>query len=429
MQQINVVDDTEHSALSASSSHRWTLCPISLATKLHGSSGEAAAEGTLGHYISEHVLRGAAYPAVGTTATVGKFTFTITEDFLRDIAAYVDWVRRQPWVGSYAVEARVNYARSLGVPFNLAFGTSDCWGFTDRPEGRVLEVADLKMGRNPVAPDRNTQHTHYAGGVLDGLLPALMLPRNFPVRFTIFQPRLSHLPYQWTTTVGWVEDKMAEFRNPAQAAVRFMQGTATAEDRTLFPELPGDHCQYCPRRPECKAFNERVASIGGEGQKVVWRPDIFRMRSAITGYLEDMEQLARDEGERGNPLPGTKMVKGRSGKPYLVVDENKLRAIAQQKGVLDRLFSLEPTWATPAKIRDTFKEIGMAPEDIRTIVKADPGRPIVADADDPREPWNPTPLAGFTATKPHVPNPGAATSRAADLSAFTAVNPAQNFAL
>jgi hypothetical protein len=62
MQQINVVDDTEHSALSASSSHRWTLCPISLATKLHGSSGEAAAEGTLGHYISEHVLRGAAYP-------------------------------------------------------------------------------------------------------------------------------------------------------------------------------------------------------------------------------------------------------------------------------------------------------------------------------------------------------------------------------
>lgn len=218
---------SEHSLLSASASERWLACPISV-TGPESQSGEAAAEGTLGHTLAEDALRNhKAYPVAGTQFTVEGYTFEISDGFINDVNAYVQHVLNTPWVGAYTPEGRVNYSRSLAAPYNMAFGTADCWGFSQDAAGRCLEVKDLKMGRVPVNPERNSQMTLYAAGVLDGMYPHLVLPRDHLVRFTIFQPRLSHRPFQWVTTVGWIEDAVQAMRPAAAGALAYKNGTAT----------------------------------------------------------------------------------------------------------------------------------------------------------------------------------------------------------
>jgi hypothetical protein len=189
-------------------------------------TSEAAAEGTCLHAVSETVLRGGAYPEIGSTVSADGFDFEYDESRHRDTAAYVDYVRSLPWVNGYHVEARVHYGRMLGTPHNLTFGTADCYGFTEDLDGRVLRIVDAKFGRKPVNPERNKQAALYGAGVLESLYP-LLLPRNTRVVFTIYQPRLSHKPFNWETTVAWIEDTAMEMRPAAAAAVAFKQGTVT----------------------------------------------------------------------------------------------------------------------------------------------------------------------------------------------------------
>lgn len=374
---------SDHSLLSASAAERWTQCPISVTATDESRTSEAAAEGTALHGVSETVLRGGAYPEIGTQLEADGFTFEYTDDRHRDVSAYVDYVRSLPWVGPYSVEQRIHYGRALGTPHNLSFGTSDCFGFVEDADGRRLVVIDAKFGRKPVNPKGNPQAALYASGVLEGLLP-LLLPRNFPVQITIFQPRLSHRPFSWTTSVGWIEDTVRAMQPAAQAAVRFKQGTFTPEDVLAFPELPGAHCLYCRRKPGCKTFQQEMSKLAQPGLTVTWNPVVFAMRDAIKEYIGGLEQLALDEAMRGNKLSGTKLVRGRAGHAKLIETEDKVRSKAKELGIESQVVKMEEVWATASKIRDAFKRVGMSKEDIGKYILQPEGKLQIADADDPR---------------------------------------------
>lgn len=376
----------EHSLLSASSAERWVTCPISVTAPHSDDTNRAAAEGTLLHSICEGVLTGGAYPAIGSKHSCEGYDFDFTEDMQRDCNAYVEYVRSLPWIGRYSVEGRVYYGRALATPRNLSFGTADCRGFTESADGRILEVIDLKMGRKPVNPNNNPQAILYAAGVLEELLDAgVLLPFNHKVRVTIFQPRLSHKPFQWETTVGFIEQRLLEMRPAAQAAVRFKQGTYTAQDIEQFPELYGKHCGYCKRKLECGAF-KRLANqaVPAPGQTVHWNQELFKNRSLIRAYLDDLEQLAEDSALQGNILPGTKLVAGRKGAAQLKVSEDVIRATAKHLNIETQVVAVKEVWATPAKIRDAFKKVGMTPEQLSKFIEQPEGKPVLADADDPR---------------------------------------------
>jgi len=374
---------SDHSLLSASSAERWAKCPLSVTATEESRTSEAAAEGTALHAVSENVLRGAAYPPIGASLHADGFTFEFTEDRARDVTAYVDYVRSLSWVGGYNVEARVHYGRALGTPHNLSFGTADCFGFTETLEGRSLHIIDLKMGRKAVNPERNSQAALYGAGVLEKLYP-LQLPRNFPVYVTIFQPRLSHKPFTWETTVGWIEDTAMSLRPAAEAAVAFSKGTALEQTRALFPELPGGHCGYCRRKANCGAFKRELMALTSEGKKVEWSPVLFEMRDSIRAYLDDMEQLALDEALRGNPMQGTKLVRGRAGAAQFIADPAQLRLKGRELGIESAVVEVKEVWATPAKVRDAFKRQGVQAAELATYIKTPEGKLLVASVADPR---------------------------------------------
>lgn len=374
---------SDHSLLSASAADRWTKCPISLTATDESRTSEAAAEGTVLHGISESVLRGAVYPAVGSTHSADGFDFEYTEDRHADVQAYVDYVRSLPWVGSYNVEARIHYGRTLGTPHNLTFGTADCYGFTEDLEGRVLRIIDLKMGRKPVNPDRNPQAILYAAGVLESLHP-ILLPRAFPVEITIFQPRLSRKPFTWATTVGYVEDAAAAMRPAAQAGVRFANKTPLPEDVSLWPELPGSHCHYCRRKNQCGEFQRSLMVIAQPGATVTWNPVVFAMRDSIKTYIDELEQLAYDEAMLGNALAGTKLVKGRAGHAKLIATEAAVEAKAESLGIKAAVVEVKKVFATPSKIRDAFKKAGVDAETLKAFIHQPEAKLQIADAADPR---------------------------------------------
>jgi hypothetical protein len=411
MRQVITVPEKgadDHSLLSASSAHRWYACPRSLIPDgQKRGSNTAAAEGTLGHYIAEQILRGFPAPPAGSLGVCEGFEFDISESFLRDVRAYTDWVKSRPWVGQYNVEARVNYSTSLNAPYHSAWGTADCWGFEQNPSaprGIMLRVGDLKMGRVPVSVAENPQMTSYSGGVLDSLRPILVLPGDTWVCFTIFQPRLHHFPFEWITTVQWVEAALLAMRPAAAAGVAFAAHGADAArhfpDAARFPENAGSHCQYCPRQNTCAEFRSAAMRAANAAQRqLTWDPQIFRMRKAIAEHLEALESLALDSALKGQVLPGTKLVQSaRASNSQVVMPEPQLMALARQYGVLDSIYKVVPTWGTPAEIRDTFKRVNMPADQLAAIIKPGKKNPVIADADDPRPAHTPDNLSAFTAT-------------------------------
>lgn len=375
---------SEHSILSASAANRWSICPISVTGKDSDASSRAAAEGTMLHKVCEDVLRGGAYPKVLTKFIVEDHDFTFTDDMQKDCETYVDYVRSLPWVGGYTVEGRVHYGRALGTPHASSYGTADCYGFTEDEQGRMLEVIDLKMGRKPVNPVGNPQEALYAAGVLETLSEVMLLPDAHRVRLTIFQPRLSHTPFTWVTSVGWIRATLAALRRPAQAAVRFYNKTAEALDIVEFPETVGSHCGYCRRKSDCGAIKMVVDTIAEPGKTVVFDEKVFSLRDTIRGYLDDLEELALDEALKGNVLPGTKLVQGRAGNAKLRIGEVAVREEAKKLGIEAMIVETKEVFATPAKIRDAFKKIGAPATLIAAIIEQPEGKAVIASSDDPR---------------------------------------------
>jgi hypothetical protein len=335
------------------------------------------------HTFSENVLRNGEFPALGTSHTVDGHTITFTEEMLETCTAYVEYVRSLKWTTGFSVENRVRYSKVLGVPHAYAFGTADVVGVTHHEDGYCIEVIDLKTGRSPVSPERNPQMVLYAVGFMDSVTEDMGIANDTAVRLTIYQPRLSRRPFTWQTTVGEVMRIARDLRQPAQAAVRFHDGSATPKDLEQFPEMTGSHCRYCDRKPVCTTFNKKVKSIQ-VGATVVWDAELFGLRKVITSYLEDLEQLALDSALSGRQLQGTKLVTGRAGRPVVVMPESELLALTEQYGVKAALTETKMVWATPAKVRDTLKKAGLPADKLAAVVVSPEAKPVIADADDPR---------------------------------------------
>ena len=237
-----------HAALSASSAHRWLMCPpsVKLSEQFADKPSVYAEEGTFLHELSEmklHRYLGDMTPEV----LEAQYAEHRDNDFYSDEAEnvtdeYVDFcietieaVRASCPDPLILVEHRLDFSEY--VPDG--FGTGDLVIVADG----VLEIVDFKGGRGVrVEADHNSQLMLYG---LGALLEFEALYDIQTVRMSIVQPRLNN--------ISTFEMPAGELLQWAKTEVR-PKALLAARGEGEF--CAGEWCRFCKARYTCRKRSE-----------------------------------------------------------------------------------------------------------------------------------------------------------------------------
>jgi len=390
-----------HALLAPSAAKRWMTCtPSARVESLLPERGSAyAREGTIAHAVAEcllHYYLGyeplavyddpwghyvdfvMACPEIReleSQAAQEGFDFreileTVHNDYVGIVwSDYVKAMAEDPGA-VLLVEWRVGL--SDYVP--ESFGSSDAiiiWA--DK-----MNVYDLKYGKGVrVHAKGNPQMRLYALGALIG--PGETYPVK-TVRTTIIQPRLHAVS---SDTIGaydlliWAADKLV----PVAKAAWKGEGDF----------VPGEHCEFCRAKATCKAlleYTSRVVRSAGEPESMSAEDfaAVLGKLPTIESWISGVKARAMEMLERGEAVPGWKLVEGRSTRKIL--REAEARRILREAGF------------TPADydkvelrgITDLTRLVGGAKTFntlLGDLVEKQPGKPALAPADDPRKDYQP----------------------------------------
>lgn len=354
-------DASEHSLLSASGAARWTRCygSVALESTQPNPPSKYAAEGTAAHGLAAYLLSGqpnkeitehmlevlgtdhyhvsTADKWIGQTIIADGMPFEVDADFAEAVQRYVDYVRSLP--GELLVETRVNYANHLGVPTDLAWGTSDAIVIHDGSEiititadgylcvdeagrrevgmhhvgeetfhtGRLIATTvDLKFGAGvPVYPDNNEQGMLYTGGALNDIeLMHEVRPTDI-IRIVIHQPRIGEgEPLEWYITVAelrmWLKTEAAM---AAQHAVKLVEKVRDNAETTgdisaivATSLTPGDkQCRFCKAKAVCPAIYKTVVESVAGGFVDLDNPTNGTVAKAISATQRPLADLSNDD--------------------------------------------------------------------------------------------------------------------------------------
>lgn len=332
-------------------------CAASLALESNypDTSSAYADEGSAAHALAAMALTAGldALGYIGCTLTGGTREFTVTDEMVINVQAYLDYVRGLD--GDLYIEQRSNFSRVIGVPDS--FGTADAVVASDEE----LIITDLKYGQGVrVDVEDNEQLLLYALGIVEEFGLAYAFQR---IRLVICQPRLDNL-CEWTVTLAQLEEFAAQVTEAAMKAiaVKGMQPEVWGSYAT-----PGDkQCRFCRAKSDCPA----VAALVSEG--ITGRTDQL-IPPAILSATRDLEEVysqalgqrmdavdlieswckavrARVESEliRGRSVAGYKLVQGRQGaRQWSDRDEaeRELKAMRLKQEVMYDLSLISPTTA------------------------------------------------------------------------------------
>jgi hypothetical protein len=245
---------TAHALLSASGSKRWLSCTPS--AKLEATLPEQkrpsgafdfSQEGTMAHSLAEAKLRHH-FGQIGieeyeNEINTVKATPYYNDDFEANVDSYVLYVRSQIGEGDTPLfEQRVDF--SDWVPDG--FGTADVVILSKHS----IRVIDLKFGKGiPVSAQDNTQLRLYALGAYSKFKEEF--PELKEVSYTIHQPRLDSI-----STDGTSISKLVDWAN------YFVKPKAKKAWSGAGEFLPGDWCQFCKAKAQCRArsdYNQELA--------------------------------------------------------------------------------------------------------------------------------------------------------------------------
>ncbi len=174
---------SKHAILSASGAHRWMNCTPSarLEQEFDDNSGEAAAEGTAAHALSEHKLRKAL--KMRSKKPVSPYDSdemdNYTDGYVEFVLEVIEQAKQICSDPLILIEQRLDFSKYVPE----GFGTGDCLIIADG----TLNIFDFKYGQGVlVSAEDNSQMKLYALGALDlfdGIYDIEM------VSMTIYQPR------------------------------------------------------------------------------------------------------------------------------------------------------------------------------------------------------------------------------------------------
>lgn len=281
---------------------------------------------------------------------------------------YLDALYRDP-EAVLLVEARLKLDEFIPE----GFGSSDAVIIY----GRTLCVYDLKYGKGvKVSAVGNTQMRCYALGALLG--PGELYDIN-EVSMVIIQPRLQWVSNDIITSEALMDWAIDELRPAAVAAYR--------GDGEF---IPGEHCRFCKVAPRCKALALQASILSAidrehdllSNEQIA---DLLRKVGPLKTWISNLEAYALDLVLAGTPIPGFKVVEGRS-----------LRQIPDQTAAIDALRKAglaEDSYLRPRELktisdleklltRKGFNSI------LGSYVVKPQGKPTLVEDSDPRPAMN-----------------------------------------
>jgi hypothetical protein len=342
-----------------------------------------AVEGTTAHALAEMALANSQNADAYLGARFNNDLIHVDQEMVEYVQEYLNYVRELG--GTLLVEQRVDLTR--WVPDG--FGTADAVVFH---EG-TLHVVDLKYGKGvPVSAHENPQAMCYALGALNEYDFLFDIQT---VCLVVHQPRLDSVS-EWGISRG---DLLAWGDNDLKPAAEL----ALSDDA---PFNPGEkQCRWCAAKPVCRALAEHNLTVASEGFAVVGDPiepkdptkldndEIARILPELNGlsdWVKAVETYAQTQLERGETVPGYKLVEGRSLRKW--ADEADAEAaLKRTKLKVSDIFTKK--LISPAQAE---KKLGKAHKVIAEHVVRPDGKPTIAPVSDKRPALNTDPAEGFS---------------------------------
>ena len=369
-----------HATLSASSSHRWLMCPpsVKLSEQFADKPSPYAEEGTFLHELSEMKLHRylgdmtpevleAQYAAHRDNDFYSDEAESVTDEYVDFCIETIESVRASCPDPLILVEHRLDFSEYVPE----GFGTGDLVIVADG----VLEVVDFKGGRGVrVEAERNSQLMLYGLGALLEFDPLYDI-RN--VRMTIVQPRLNNISTYETTTdelIRWAEK---EVRPKALLAY---------EGKGEF--CAGEWCRFCRARYTCRKRSEyhmRLAERDFKQPDLLTDAeilDILPVAESLNNWVADLIAYATQQAVDGKTWPGYKLVAGRSVRKY--TSEAEVIRAATEAGYTDIYKT------TLLGVGDLEKRMGRKKfsEVLGKYVIKPVGAPQLVPENDPRKPYS-----------------------------------------
>ena len=248
-----------------------------------------------------------------------KNTPYYNDDFEANIDNYVLYVRSQIGEGDTPLfEQRVDF--SDWVPDG--FGTADVVVLSKHS----IRVIDLKFGKGvPVHAQDNPQLRLYALGAWSKFKEEY--PDIKEVSYTIHQPRLDSISTDGTTVA-----KLVDWAN------YFVKPKAKKAWAGAGEFLPGDHCQFCRAKAQCRArsdFNTELTRMEFKDPPLLSSEevaDVLTKAQDLRTWANDVEEYALVQAVDSDIIPpGFKL--STSVTHRKIVDQELAAAILVDKGM------------------------------------------------------------------------------------------------
>lgn len=383
-----------HAKLSPSSAYRWFVCPGSVRETAHlpDDSNVYARQGTAAHTLGERCLKTGSdaakwiFPATGSNIAVDyeedgvkkRQIFQVDEEMADAVQVYLDYVRplASKQNARLLIEERVGMTKIAEVLSGI-WGTSDALVYDSVT--KTLHVIDYKHGQGKVVNVENN---------LQLMIYALAAWATFNDKFeveqvvcTIVQPRAGG-------------EKIKSITYSAIDLLDFVQDCIDAVQRVEDPNaplVPGDHCDFCKVRANCKARrNAVIAEARDEFNTPTVGLDIQQTAAAVAeisrklgptiAWLKDAEQWLHGQAMKGVKIPGKKLVAKRGERKWAHTEQEIIDALAPLVALDDELF-VPRELLSPAQMEKVLGKGGKKTIDGLTK-KESSGYNLVDESDD-----------------------------------------------
>lgn len=358
----------KHALLSASSAHRWLLCPPSAkeCAKLPDVSSEYARQGTDAHTLCEYKVK----KALGMKVKDPTENLTFYNEEMEESASeYAQFVMESLAAAKehckdslVMVEQRLDFSR--WVPGG--FGTGDCVIVADD----TLMVIDFKYGLGVlVEAEKNPQMMCYALGALslfDGIYDIK------EVNMTIFQPRRENV-----STASMTKEELLHW------AETILKPTAELAAQGKGEYKAGDHCRFCKLKATCRKraeYNLELAKYDFAVPSTLEDEEIEIVLSKadeLVNWAGEVKEYALQQALSGKSWKGWKLVEGRSNRRY--VSEEAVAAKVEEAGY-------DPYEKKLLGITAMTKQLGKKKFDelLKGLIEKPQGKPVLVPESDKR---------------------------------------------
>ena len=420
----------EHALLSPSGSKKWLGCSASLLCEkdIPNESGQAAINGTAMHAVSEDLLNRHIKGETTVTAAHYKGVYVLNEgkgpikavagkppagavfindEFVTMVERYTDYALGIISSAEYVkIEMRAELTKLLHPDYCgstlesepdtpvKTFGTADLVAVIPRTDGSfMLLVGDLKTGRHAVEAKENKQLMLYALAILAKLRRLYNITL---VRLAIFQPYCGG-PSEWDITPEGLDifRKFASKR-AIEALDVYFGGKKNLKAGHFKPSA--DACKWYRFNEKCNARTKAAIQTGGATATDADLSDdshemtpealkaAYEKLPELRQHIATIEKAMHTALLSGVAVPGYKLVTGNEG---IRKWSDAAKVTEMLEGArIKRDMMFKESLISPTDAEKVFKtEKPRIWRRLEKLIERAPGKPTIAEADDPRAEW------------------------------------------